>query len=155
MINLDTCAMPMKQHLSIPEGAAGIWQLPTLGVATPVYRAPPKDRQKVVDAADSALITEEGCGRLIADHANSKSGTRGRWRIQDLHPDDSAFLVLPEKVEHYICAMVCKVDVVGNACLIDGLPMYPHRATDIVCACCAEDTAHNYWALFKYKGVMP
>ena len=107
-MNPSIFAIPQK--VEIPAGAYGGWQLPELGVSIPVYRAFGYAAQKVVDTQNAALLQNFGVGKLIADHAESKSNDgRGSWDLWKCHPDDSAFFILPNETQQYRCISVSRV----------------------------------------------
>lgn len=155
--NMRSFAVP--QTCEVPKGAYGIWQIPEQNVLIPLYKAPRNAiGQKVIDAENSAAFEPYGCANMIIDHADSISNDgKGIWQIGELHPDSMAFLTLANgKTKSYKCALVAHVSVKGSAYLLDGMAMYPNKATDIVCVCCVGSNSNeNYWALFKYKGEMP
>lgn len=155
-MNLAQFAIPMA--CEVPVGAFAVWQIPELGVSVPLYKGQGTVAQKQVDAENSASYMPYGCGHIIADHAESVSNNgKGRWEIGRLRPDDMAFLIRPNRsTEAYRCVQVARVDVHRSCYTLDGIGMYPHSVTDIVCACCTDNgPTENYWALFKRQGVMP
>ena len=155
-MNPNKFAIPHKAE--IPPGAWGVWQIPSLNVSVPLYRGNnPVTAQADVDRENSANYRRFGCGHIISDHAGSRSnGGKGVWDLWQLHPDDAAFLILPDGTQTFVCQMVCRVDVHPSSYTMDGQSVYPRRATDVLCVGCAtKDGKQNYLAIFKQTGVIP
>lgn len=155
MENLSAFAIPRK--CDIPAGAYGVWQIPDLNIMIPVYQGNNATQQAIVDKDNSALIQKYGAGRVIVDHAGSKSSnSKGSWQMQNVKPDDVAFLVKSDGTDQYTCFMVCKVDVLTSCYMLYGQVLYPRKSTDILCLCCADPKGKtNYCAAFRYVGKMP
>lgn len=134
-----------------------MFQIPELKVAIPVYQRNGESAQKIIDRDNSACIFPFGVGRMIGDHYMSESNNgKGRWDIGRVNVDDAAFLVTKDKTEAYQCTMVAVVDVQKYGYTFEGKGMAPHLATDLICTSCTDEGSRkNYWALFKYKGLMP
>ena len=147
-------AIPRK--CEIPDGAYGVWQIPDLDIVIPLYKgSSPTKTQEIVDKENSASIRSWGCGRIIEDHAYSKSGN-GKWQIGNVLPDMLGFLVLPDKTEQYVCNRVLRAKRFSTCFTCDGVGVYPRSATDILCVCCAiSDATEVYIAAFKYKCILP
>lgn len=156
---MDLTAFAMPRKCEVPEGAYGVWQIPDLNIMMPVYKTGGgASAQKVVDKEEAASMFPYGCGKIIADHADSKyHASSGAWKIGKVRPDYVAFMVRPDGTkERYVCNQVARVDVHRNGYTLDGQGIYPRSATDIICVCCANARGtENYWAVFKYKGKMP
>ena len=154
-MNMSRFAIPQK--CEIPEGAYGVWQIPELNVVIPVYESNKLTAQKNVDKENSAAIYKFGVGRVIADHADSKSNNgRGIWELQKVHPDDLAFMVTKSGTIAYKCIQVCRVKVHPGGYTLDGTGIYPRLYTDIFCAGCANASGtENYLAVFKQTGKLP
>lgn len=153
-MNLSLFTVPRK--CDIPDGAAGVWQVPELNIMIPVYAAQNRTQaQAQVDKENSASIYKHGVGRVIADHAESKAG-KGIWNVGQFRPDMVGFLVTPKLTYQYTCIQVCRVNVHSTCYTLDGVGIYPKRSTDIMCVSCANPSGtENYLAVFKYKGKMP
>ena len=104
-MNPNRFAIPHKAE--IPPGAWGVWQIPSLNVSVPLYRGNnPVTAQADVDRENSANYRRFGCGHIISDHAGSRSnGGKGVWDLWRLHPDDAAFLILPDGTQTFVCQM--------------------------------------------------
>lgn len=153
-MNMSEFVIPRK--CDIPDGAFGVWQIPELDIVIPLYKGVGQAKaQAIIDKANSASIRQFGAGRIIEDHAESKAGS-GRWQIGRVVPDMVGFLVMPDKTEKYVCNRVVRAYRHSTCFTVDGVGFYPRSATDILCACCANDNATEvYIAAFKYKGKMP
>lgn len=154
-MNPSIFAIPQK--VEIPAGAYGVWQLPELGVSIPVYRAFGYAVQKVVDTPNAASLQNFGVGKLIADHAGSKSNNgKGSWDLWKCHPDDSAFFILPNETLQYRCISVSRVKVLRGGYQLDGAGVYLRLPTDIACVGCVDsEGTENYMAVFKLTGKLP
>ena len=153
-MNMSEFVIPRK--CEIPDGAYGVWQIPDLDIVLPLYKGLGQAKtQEIIDKANSASIRSFGAGRIIEDHAESKTGN-GRWQIGKVVPDMAGFLILSDKTERYVCNRVARAYRHPTCFTVDGVGFYPRSATDILCACCANDNATEvYLAAFKYKGKMP
>ena len=153
-MNMSEFVIPRK--CEIPAGAYGVWQIPELNIAIPVYAAVNRTQaQAQVDKENSASIYKHGVGRVIADHAQSKAGN-GIWNVGQFRPDMVGFLVTPKLTYQYTCIQVCRVNVHSTCYTLDGIGVYPRRSTDIMCVSCANAKGtENYLAIFKYKGNLP
>lgn len=101
-MNMSAFAIPQK--CEIPEGAYGVWQIPELNVIIPLYEGNNATAQKIIDKENSACIEKFGVGRIIEDHADSKSNKdKGSWELWRVHPDDAAFLVTKNGTISYTC----------------------------------------------------
>lgn len=146
--------MEMPQPVEIPDGAYGIFQVPDLNVSLPVFFAYGTG-QEIVDAENSGVIRDFGAGRLIGDHAGSEIGG-GVWRVEKMNLDCSAFLITEQGTERYQCYMMVRCYCTGYAYVLDGQALFPHHATDIICASCANyDGSEVYLAFFKLVGRLP
>ena len=156
---MDLAQFAVPQKCEVPEGAYGVWQIPDLNIMMPVYKTNSSNTvQAVIDKEESACMYPYGCGKIIADHADSKyHKSKGKWQIGKVRPDYVAFFVKADgKTDRYVCNQVARVDVHRHGYTLDGQGIYPHSATDIICICCANSKGtENYWAVFKYKGKMP
>lgn len=153
---MKTVRFAVPRKCDIPEGAYGVWQIPELDIAIPLYKGSGKAKiQEIVDKENSASIRPWGCGRIIEDHADSVAG-RGKWRIERVTPDTLGFLVLPDKTEQYVCNRVLRAKRYNTCFTCDGVGVYPRSATDILCVCCAtSDATEVYIAAFKYDCTLP
>lgn len=151
-MNMSQFVIPRK--CVVPSGAYAIWQIPELNIVIPLYHARNRiEAQKQVDNENSASIYRFGIGKMIADHAQSKAD-KGIWDISQVRPDMLGFMVFKNgEIQQYICNQVCRVVVHSSCCTLDGMSVYPKRATDIMCASCANSKGtEDYLAVFKYVG---
>ena len=153
-MSMTDFAIPRK--CDIPNGAYGVWQIPDLDIAIPVYKGDRSPKtQAIIDEENSASLRAWGCGWLIEDHADSKAGN-GKWQIGNVTPDMVGFLVLPNETRQSICNRVVRAQRHTTCFTCDGIGVYPRAATDILCACCAtSDAKEVYVAAFKYKCKLP
>lgn len=143
----------VPQPVRILDGAAGVWQVPSIGTSSPVYPKHDRVGQDVVDADDSALIIDYGAGKAILDHNNSVVGN-GKWEVGEIRVGDTAWLITEEDTTEYACYMVCEAVNTGHGYRLDGTGLYPHRSSDILCVSCIPDTENGvYIAFFKYVGL--
>lgn len=154
-MNPSVFAIPRTAE--VPIGAYGVWQLPELNVSIPVYKANSYTVQKIVDTENAASIQNFGVGKLIADHAESKSNAgKGSWDIWKCRPDDTAFMIMPNETLQYRCLYVARVRVLRHGYQLDGAGVYLRLPTDIACVGCVDpEGAENYMAVFKLIGKMP
>lgn len=139
----------MPLEVEIPDGAAGVWQVPILSINLPLYEATPIRWQETVDRDDCALIMPFGAGRQICDHADSKVGS-GVWRVDEMRIDCAAYLITQDGIAKYKCYQIVRANNTGYAYLVDGIVIYPHCASDILCASCAiGDGSEVYVASFR------
>ena len=136
----------------IPEGSVGVWKVPSLKTATPLYK---KDRgqngQDIVDAEDSALLKYYGVGYALLDHAGSETGN-GVWHVEEIKVEDVAWWVTEEKIEQYRCYAVVRATQTGSTYTVKGTPVYPLSSTDILCVSCAVKDGDVFIAFFKDEG---
>lgn len=153
-MNMRECVIPKK--CTIPKGAYGVLQLPLYDIMIPLYEGNAATAQKIVDAENSASIHRFGAGRVIADHALSKSiMDKGIWDVGEFHPDDVAFIVRPNVTEQYKCLYVARVYVNRSSYTQNGISFYPKQG-DIMCVSCVDSKGkENYLAYFKYAGKLP
>lgn len=153
---MDLAAFAIPRKCTIPEGAYGMLQIPEHNIMIPLYEGNNATVQKIVDAENSASIHRFAAGKVIADHAESKSEfAKGRWRIGNFHPDDIAFIVREKETLQYKCIFVAHVYVNRSSYICNGASVYPKQA-DIMMVSCANSTGtENYLAYFKYAGKLP
>lgn len=136
----------------IPEGSVGVWKVPSLKTATPLYK---KDRgqngQDIVDAEDSALLKYYGVGYAILDHAGSETG-KGIWHVEDIKVEDVAWWITEGGIEQYRCYAVVRATQTGSTYTVKGTPVYPLSSTDILCVSCAVKDGDVFIAFFKDEG---
>lgn len=138
--------------VKIPDGAYGVWQVPSINTSTPLYReSAERSQQMNIDAENSAHFRRYGIGWLICDHAGSEVGA-GIWHVENIRVGDSAFLITETETTEYYCYLVEEVDFTPQCFLLDGVAQYPHRETDIICASCSTRPKIEYLAFFKLIG---
>lgn len=153
-MNMSKFAVPQK--CEIPKDAYGVWQVPECGIIIPVYKGNNATAQAIVDTDYAACIEKFGVGMIINDHADSKTDGSGLWNVCDFMPDTAAFMVTERVTTCYSCVFVCKAYRQNTCYMMDGEPVYPHRATDILCVSCATaDASEVYIAEFKMTGKIP
>lgn len=140
--------MALPSPVKIPDGAYGIWQVPSINTSTPLYRGTEKE---IADAENSAIYRRYNIGWLICDHAGSEVGA-GIWHVENIKVGDSAFLITDVSITEYYCYLVEEVDFTPKCYLLDGVEQYPHRDTDIICASCSNRPKIEYLAFFRLVG---
>lgn len=148
----------IPRSVDIPVGAYGVWQIPALDIAIPVYQTSHKTQtQAVVDCETSASIRKWGAGRIIEDHLDSVGlDGKGVWNVSEFKPDTAAFLVTQTVTYCYRSVLVCRCDRQSNCITLDGRPLWPMRQTNIVCVSCADSEGDElYYAEFKLTGSVP
>ena len=147
-ITLSLFAVP--RPCDIPDGAYGVWQIPELDIAIPVYTS---GHQATVDADLSAYLATYGIGYVLNDHAESETMGKGKWCINECKPDMRGFMVRENGTYSYTCIWVCRATRLDHAYVLDGESLYPRRPGDIICASCATaDASEVYLALFRLQG---
>lgn len=145
----------MKRTVSatIPDGAVGVWYIPSQTIYVPLYSPKPgKSVQSIVDDKHSAAYQKWGAGHIIVDHAESKHGAR-RWRVKEINLNDKAYLFLPDEIRRYTCTALYRVNVCGNYYAHGNVKIWPQTSADILCACCTEEgPKENYMAYFRFEG---
>ena len=141
----------IPHETTIPDGAVGVWECPSIGTTTPLYWTEATG-QDIVDREDSAAFRWYGKGRAVLDHADSRCGD-GRWNINEIEVGSMAYLITEDATEQYRCTLVCLADVQGWSWVYDGHPIRIH-SDEIICACCADDDTQNYIAIFERVGEM-
>ena len=154
-MNLSLFAIPRK--CEIPKDAYGVWQVPDLNIMIPVYSATNANAQKIIDNVQSATIRKWGVGRIIEDHLDSISmNHKGIWNVGEFKPDTAGFLVTQKTTYCYSVKFVCRAIRQNTCYMLDGVPQWPRRSTDIFCISCTDGTAKEvYLAAFKYTGKIP
>ena len=147
----DAVPVPSPEQ-EIPEESIGIWKVPSLKTATPLYTNEHVDAQDVIDAENSAVIGAYGVGMAILDHAGSKTGN-GIWHVKDIKVDDVAWWVTEDNIEQYRCYAVVRATKDVATYFVKDEPVYPLSSTDIACVSCAVKAGDVYVALFKDEGV--
>ena len=145
----------MKRTVSatIPDGAVGVWHIPSQTLFMPLYAPKPgKSVQSIVDDKYSAAYQKWGVGLVIVDHAESKHGAR-RWRVNEINLNDKAYLFLPDEIRRYVCTALYRVKVCGSYYAHGNVKIWPQTSADILCACCTEEgPRENYMAYFRFDG---
>ena len=149
IVTLSLFAIP--RQCDIPNGAYGVWQIPELDIAIPVYTS---GHQATVDKELSAYLATYGIGYVLNDHADSETMGKGKWCINECKPDTKGFMVKQDGTTYdYTCIWVCRATRLDHAYVLDGDSLYPRRPGDIICASCATaDASEVYLALFRLKG---
>ena len=144
----------MKRTVSatIPDGAVGVWHIPSQTIYVPLYAPKPgKSVQSIVDDKHSAAYQKWGAGHVIVDHANSKHGA-ARWKVNELKLNDKAYLFFPDEIRRYTCTALYRVKV-GSSYKHGNIAIWPQTSADILCACCTEEgPRENYMAYFRFDG---
>ena len=151
LINLRGFEIP--QETGIPEGAAGVWQVPDLGTRSPIYTSTGVG-QDVVDREDAALLRNYGRGRLICDHLGSEVGG-GIWDVSEIRVGSAGFLILQDRTLCYRCTAVWIVKDGTYCYTYNGAAIWPAHSTDILCASCAITEGEDYLACFEFTGELP
>lgn len=146
----------MKRTVSAttPQGAVGVWYLPSLPMFVPLY-SPTKNKsaQDIVDDKYSAVYMSWGIGHAIVDHADSKHGVR-KWKVNEWELNDKAFLFLSHEIRRYVLTALYRVKVEGTRYTHEGTAIFPRQSADILCCCCVEEGAsENYMAYFRFDGM--
>lgn len=140
-------------NTDIPDESIGVWQIPELEIAMPLYQQRNTTAQEVVDREYCALVEPFGIGTLIIDHAGSESIKDGKWNIGLVHPDTVAFWVTDEETTSYKCTAVYRATDMGVGYRYEGEYVHPKSATDILCCCCVDGSQdESYLAVFKRAG---
>jgi hypothetical protein len=147
----------IQQELSIkfPKGSCGLWESPTIGTKSWLYRSPANtlaQNQKVVDRENCALWWPYGKGHAVIDHADSEV-PGGLWRVQDMCVDDNAVLNLPNGIKkYYTCMGMLRCRRERGGYTWNGKSFSPLTKDDVVCISCATtDGSEVYVAYFKYN----
>lgn len=153
---MDLAAFAIPRKCTIPEGAYGMLQIPEHNIMIPLYQGNQATAQKIVDAENSASIHRFGAGKVIADHALSKSDyAKGIWDVGEFHPDDVAFIVREKETLQYNCIFVARVYVNRSSYICNGASVYPKQADIMMVSCVNAKGTENYLAYFKYAGKLP
>lgn len=142
----------MPQRTVIPDGAYGVWQVPSVSVNAPLYTSQGDD-QAVVDAEDSALIRKWGDGTLICDHANSQHGDAA-WNVNEFTVGEAAFLIRYDTVESYRCTAIYLARDTGRSYTYEGREIWPKKH-DVICVSCAAEPGTVYVAYYDHTGDVP
>ena len=148
-------AIQVPSPVSIPNEAAGVWQVPKLKTSSPLFiKSSEKSAQSIVDDRNSALLARYGVGQIIADHYGSRIGNdKNLWQLERINVDDTAWFITDDEVVKYVCYMTCVADVCGGYYKINGTTVLPYFPNDIICSCCVhEDVTRNYLAFFRLVG---
>jgi hypothetical protein len=157
-VEADMKDFSVPRPIEIPVGAYGIFQVPSLDIAIPVYETSYKTQtQNVVDCETSASIRKWGSARIIEDHLDSVGmGGKGVWNVSDFKPDTVAFLVTEKVTYCYKAYLCCRCQETSHSITLNGKPLWPARQTNIVCASCADRKSDDiYYAEFRLTGMIP
>lgn len=141
--------------IKFPKGSCGLWECPTIGTKSWLYKAPTNtlaQNQKVVDRENCALWWAYGKGHGVIDHADSVV-PGGLWRVQDFSVDDNAVLTLPDGTKkYYTCMGILRCKCGKKAYTWNGAAFAPLAKEDVVCVSCAtQDGNEVYCAYFKHN----
>ena len=137
-----------------PRGAYGLWESPTIGTKSWLFRSPVNtlaQNHKVVDRENCALWWPYGKGHGVIDHADSEV-PGGLWRVQDFSVDDNAVLTLSDGTKkYYTCMGILRCKRGKKAYTWNGSAFAPLAKEDVMCVSCAtQDGNEVYCAYFKH-----
>ena len=143
----------MNLNIKIPNGAYGIWHVPSLNIQIPVYLKNNSTRQQIVDKKESALIDPWVNAYRIADHFCSVGlNAKGIWNMQQIMVGAEAYLTKADGTYQYECYMTAIADVQSYGYTVGGRLLTPLSSLDILNACCVGlDSKRNYVAIFRCK----
>lgn len=153
LLAVSLAAFAVPQAATIPDGAYGVWQVPSIGTSTPVYESETRTGQEVVDKENAALIRERGKGWLVADHADSEVDG-GIWNVNEMRVGEPAFLITEDVTYCYECIAICIVRNNGYEHSFMGIAIRPDK-DDVICVSCALEAGYEYLAYYDYKGEIP
>lgn len=153
LLAVSLAAFAVPQAATIPDGAYGVWQVPSIGTSTPVYESDTRTGQEVVDKENAALIRERGKGWLVADHADSEVDG-GIWNVNEMRVGEPAFLITEDVTYCYECIAICIVRNNGYEYSFMDIAIRPDK-DDVICLSCALEAGYEYLAYYDYKGKIP
>lgn len=153
LLAVSLAAFAVPQAAVVPDGAYGVWQVPSIGTSTPVYESETRTGQEVVDEENAALIRERGKGWLVADHADSEVDG-GIWNVNEMRVGEPAFLITEDVTYCYECIAICIVRNNGYEYSFMGIAIRPDK-DDVICVSCALEAGYEYLAYYDYKGEIP
>lgn len=141
---------PTASAIEIPDGATALIWIPCLHIKMPVYTSPDQaHNQDVIDKEQSALLDHWGSAYDIGDHLFSTGiDGKGEWNIQKVFSGAYAFYYTRGHKYFYECYLTAKTEYNGNY-FTNGRLLTPCSSYDLILSCCAEDSSHNFVAVFR------
>ena len=149
ILAMSLAAFAVPQAATIPDGAYGVWQVPSIETNSPVYAGTVQNGQAIIDEENSALILDYGKGKAILDHAYSEVAG-GTWDVSEMKVGEPGFLITEDGTYIYQCVGICLAKQSSNKYHFAGVTIYPEK-DDIVCISCAEDDGWVYLAYYKFQ----
>ena len=139
-------------HWEIPEDAYGVWYVPDLHFACPVYTAQTwREWQPIIDAEQSMLMLPYLNAMSVSDHHGSRGqdGEKG-WYVQNIKLLSTAYMITHTETKKYECYLTAVAVPHSYGYLVNGVPIQPTSSTDIMVRCCVgSDATRNYIAMFR------